>query len=128
MIFVGLVDGGSVCAGSPLGRFAVERIDPDLDDVGVASGEGVDVLACFFCGVGTVDLVECDGEWRGSVGGADTLASSEEGRASSRAGALLRAQIVANVAVEAEREDGGDAEALELIQRSGHVGYVVCLV
>src|ERR1035438_76667 len=88
-------------------------------------GEVVDVAAGFVGGGGTVDLIGGDSQGRRSVGDADAAAGGEDGGSAKGAGALLGAEIVDKVAVQAERDDGGDAEALKLVESGGDIGEVV---
>src|ERR1017187_3009178 len=88
-------------------------------------GEVVDVAAGFVGGGGTVDLIGGDSQGRRSVGDADSAAGGEDGGSAKGAGALLGAEIVDEITVEAERDDGGDAEALNLVECGGDVRQVV---
>ncbi len=121
VIVVGLFDDGGVDGGGHGGDFAVGGIDPDFDDVGVFGGEVLNYGAGFFGGGGAVDLVGSGGEAGVAVGDADAAAGGEEGGSAEVAGALLGADVVAEVAADAEGEDAGDAVALELVEVSGDV-------
>ena len=79
----------------------MERVYPNFDDVGVEAGETVDVGAGFGGGFGAIDLVGRKIEGRGSAGDADAAAGGEDGCAAEVAGALLRAQGVDQVLVDA---------------------------
>ncbi len=121
MALMGFFDDGGVDGWIHCGGAAVEWIDPDFDDVGAVRGEVVHVAAGFVGGGGAVDLIGRYGEGRGAVGDADSAACGEDGGSAEFAGVLLVAEIVDEIAVQSEADDGRDAVALELIECGGDV-------
>jgi hypothetical protein len=124
-ILVGLIDDSFVDGSLHLRSLIVERVDPDFDNIGVTRGEGVDLGAGLVGSGREIDLVFGDHERRRSARNADASARGEDSGSAERAGTLLGAEFVDQVAVEAKREDGGDAVALELVESGGDVGEVV---
>ena len=85
------------------------------------SGHIVDDLAGGFGAVGAIDLVSGDVEAGLAVGDSDAAARGEERGSTDLAVVLLAAEFVDEVAVEAERDDSGDAVAFELVEGCGDV-------